>query len=85
MPCQLMKQNLLSLLRKQWVTPLIALNKANCLSLSQRCGEFRRQGINVESKWVDLPSGKRCKAYRITKKPVGFSVSAGSIRLCFQH
>ncbi|MDE2100294.1 MAG: hypothetical protein KGL39_23790 [Patescibacteria group bacterium] len=60
-----MKQELISLLRRKWVTPLIALNEAHCLSLSQRCGEFRAEGLNVLDKWVKLPSGKRVKAYRI--------------------
>ena len=35
-----MKQALMQLLLKQWVTPLDALNKVGCMSLSQRCGEF---------------------------------------------
>lgn len=60
-----MKTDLLTLLRKKWTTPLIALNEAHCLSLSQRCGEFRSRGINVASKWVKTPSGKRVKAYKI--------------------
>lgn len=60
-----MKTQLLALLKKQWVTPLIALEKVNCLSLSQRAGSFRRDGINVVSKWVTTPSGKKVKAYRV--------------------
>jgi len=38
-----MKQNLMALLLKQWVTPLDALNKVGCMSLSQRCGEIRKE------------------------------------------
>lgn len=60
-----MKTDLLKLLKNQWATPLIALKKANCLSLSQRCGEFRRDGINVIDRWVTLDSGKRVKSYRV--------------------
>ena len=60
-----MHQELLELLKKQWVTPIDALQKARCLSLSQRCGNFRRAGYKVEDKWVPLPSGKRVKAYRV--------------------
>lgn len=37
-----MKQALMQLLLKQWTTPLDALNKVGCMSLSQRCGEFNR-------------------------------------------
>ncbi len=62
-----MKQSLLSILRKKWVTPLVALNEANCLSLSQRCGEFRRSGLPVQDKWVHTDTGKKVKAYRIVK------------------
>ena len=53
------------LLKRQWVTPLDALNKAGCLSLSQRCGQLRRDGVNVIDKWVNLDNGKRVKAYRV--------------------
>lgn len=62
-----MKTRLLALLRKGWTTPLTALNGAGCLSLSQRCGDFRRAGLNVVDKWVDLADGKRVKAYRLVK------------------
>jgi hypothetical protein len=60
-----MRQHLIALLCKQWLTPLDALNKAGCLSLSQRCGELRREGFRVTDKWVTTPTGKRVKAYRI--------------------
>ena len=62
-----MKQELIALLQKRWVTPLEALEQARCLSLSQRVGEMRRSGINVIDKWVELHNGKRIKAYRIPK------------------
>jgi Helix-turn-helix domain len=60
-----MKEQLIKLLQRKWVTPLVALNEAQCLSLSQRCGDFRRSGLNVVDRWVKTPSGKRVKAYRI--------------------
>jgi len=62
-----MQQTLIKLLSRKWLTPLSALNEANCLSLSQRCGQFRRAGINVIDKWVKTESGKRVKSYRIVK------------------
>ncbi len=40
---QTMKSQLLKLLKKQWLTPLDALEKVGCMSLSQRCGEFNRE------------------------------------------
>ncbi len=60
-----MTDRLEKVLRRSWTTPLDALNKAGCLSLSQRCGGFRRRGLNVLDKWVHLADGRRVKAYRI--------------------
>jgi hypothetical protein len=65
MKTDLMKEKLVKLMRRRWVTPLDALQHAGCLSLSQRCGEMRRAGMAVMDKWVDLDSGKRVKAYRL--------------------
>ena len=60
-----MKTQLLALLKRQWVTPISALEKANCFSLSQRCGELRRSGVKVLDKWVTTGTGKKIKAYRV--------------------
>jgi hypothetical protein len=82
-----MKQDLMARLLKGWTTPVDALKDCNCFSLSQRCGEFRRERENYDwraswrsskfgdgtpppmiiDKWVDLPNGKRVKAYRAIK------------------
>ncbi|MFD0669697.1 helix-turn-helix domain-containing protein [Ramlibacter sp. MAHUQ-53] len=62
-----MQDRLIELLRASWLTPLEALQQAGCLSLSQRCGEFRRRGLPVVDRWVDLPNGKRVKAYHIAE------------------
>lgn len=73
-----MKADLMARLLKGWTTPIDALNDCGCFSLSQRCGEFReeerlsradfakRKPIIID-KWVDLPNGKRVKAYRAIK------------------
>ena len=60
-----MKDRLVVLLRRQWTSPIDALNEAGCFSLSQRCGELRRAGVSVMDRWLDLPNGKRIKQYRI--------------------
>jgi hypothetical protein len=60
-----MTQQLRATLRQRWLTTGEALNLCQCYSLSQRCSEYRRAGVNVLDKWVHLPSGKRIKAYRI--------------------
>lgn len=60
-----MEARLLDLLKSRYVTPLDALDAVGCLSLSQRCGEFARGGYNIVKKWVDLPNGKRVRAYKV--------------------
>ena len=60
-----MKSDLLKLLKRRWVTPITALEQVRCFSLSQRCGELRREGHNVMDLWVDLPGGKRVKAFHV--------------------
>lgn len=62
-----MATRLLHLLGHQWLTPLDALQTCGCMSLAQRVSEFRREGIDIEDRWVDLPSGKRVKAYRLKR------------------
>ena len=77
-----MRDDLMARLLKGWTTPLDALRDCGCLSLSQRCGEFRHErrwnilrwnGTQLEKpplisdKWVKLPNGKRVKAYRAIK------------------
>ena len=61
----LMRDRLLEMLRQEWVTPVSALNTVGCFSLSQRVGEFVRDGMAIQKQWVDLPSGKRVRAYRL--------------------
>ena len=62
---QLMRHKLLAMLKEGWVTPVLALNGAGCFSLSQRCGEFIREGLPIVKQWVELPNGKKVKAYRL--------------------
>jgi hypothetical protein len=64
-----MKTDLIRELRAGWLTPLGALQKVRCLSLSQRVGELRRDGYTVQDAWSRLNDGKRVKRYRITGVP----------------
>ncbi len=64
-PLAPMQRDILQLLYAGWATPLEALQKANCLSLSQRAGELSRMGYRIEKTWRELPSGKTVRAYRI--------------------
>lgn len=40
-------------LRGEVLTPLTALNKYRIMSLSQRVGDFRREGLSIRSEFVD--------------------------------
>lgn len=40
-------------LRGEVLTPLIALNKYRCLSLSQRVGDFKRCGLPIKDAFVE--------------------------------
>lgn len=61
------KANLFSLLRKQYVTPIDALDKCGIFSLAQRVSEWRRDGHLIGDKWIVTASGARLKAYRLVK------------------
>jgi hypothetical protein len=45
------------------LTPLKALELFGCMSLSQRCGELKKQGYEIRSKLIELPTGKRVGLY----------------------
>ena len=59
------------LLKKQWITPLVALNECGLMSLSQRIGDLRREGMTIIDKWVTPSPGTRFKAYRCVKGAQG--------------
>lgn len=59
------KAALFALMRRQYVTPLEALEQTGNFALSQRAGEFARDGWRVLKRWVELPSGSRVMSYRI--------------------
>lgn len=59
-------QQLISLLRRKWVTPITALNEVSCMRLAARIADIRAQGYVVESKWVKPRDGRnQFKAYRL--------------------
>lgn len=53
--------------RGSWITPLDALGLFGCMSLSQRIGNLKREGVKIADKWVVRLNGKRVKAYSIPK------------------
>ena len=56
------KQHLLNMLSQRWMTPHDALRICGLFSLSQRCGELRREGHKVLSHRVP---GASYHAYRV--------------------
>ena len=46
------------------LTPLEALEKFQCLSLSQRCGELKKRGLPIETEMVEVGK-KRVARYRL--------------------
>lgn len=51
------------------LTPLSALERFHCFSLSQRMGELRRAGWPIVSVMVTVPSGKRVAQYSMGEEP----------------
>jgi hypothetical protein len=48
------------------ITPLQALEKFGCLTLSQRIGEIKRDGFKVQSTMIEV-GGKRVASYTMAK------------------
>lgn len=61
---------LAALMNGERLTPLTALEKYRCFSLSQRMGDLRRSGWPIVSQMVKLSSGKSVAQYRMTLEPV---------------
>lgn len=56
---------LMALKSGEKLTPLVALDRFRCLSLSQRVGELKRAGWPIISEMVSVNSGKRVAQYRM--------------------
>lgn len=54
---------LMALKQGQRLTPLLALQRFNCLSLSQRIGELKRQGWPIFTRMVEVNSRKKVAEY----------------------
>ena len=55
---------LISLMKRKWVTPQDALRYAGCFRLAARVHDMRSSGINVVDRWVERDD-TRFKAYKI--------------------
>ena len=56
---------LMALKAGERLTPLTALERYRCLSLSQRVSELKRAGWPIERQMVKVPSGKSVAEYRM--------------------
>ena len=57
-------QTLLNALQQgERLTVLTALSKYGCYALSQRMGDLKRQGVDVQSRMVTTQSGKHVAEY----------------------
>lgn len=61
---------LMALKNGEALTPLSALERFKCFSLSQRMGELRRGGWPIVSQMIALPSGKKVAQYRMGSESV---------------
>jgi hypothetical protein len=61
------RDKLFRTLQRKWLTPLDAAIECGVFALSQRCGDFRREGHTVVDEWVKTLGGARVKRYRIVK------------------
>lgn len=49
------------------LTPIAALDLFKCFRLGARIHGLKKQGYNIESELVQVPSGKRVARYRLVK------------------
>ena len=49
------------------LTSLEALDKMNCFRLASRISTLKKEGYNIESKMIELPSGKHVAEYRLVR------------------
>lgn len=61
---------LMALKNGERLTPLSALERYRCFSLSQRMGELRRSGWPIRSMMVSVNSGKKVACYWMGQEDV---------------
>jgi hypothetical protein len=61
------QDRLLTLLKREWVGPLDALERCGILSLAQRVSNWRAAGIPITDRWQTSPSGSRYKQYKVAR------------------
>ncbi len=49
------------------LTPIQALNRFGCFRLASRISELKTGGMNITSKLITVPSGKRVAQYVLVK------------------
>jgi len=57
-------EQLIELMKKQWISPLDALAKVGCMRLAARVIDIKNQDYKVLDRWSD---SKKFKEYRIAR------------------
>ena len=57
-------EQLIELMKKQWISPLDALAKVGCMRLAARVLDIKNQDYKVLNRWSD---SKKFKEYRIAR------------------
>jgi len=57
-------EQLIELMKKQWISPLDALAKVGCMRLAARVLDIKNQDYKVLDRWSD---SKKFKEYRIAR------------------
>ena len=60
------------------LTPLDALDRFDCLALSQRCGDLRRDGYPIQSQFIKTATGKRVKQYWLSREYIAQNAPQGA-------
>lgn len=58
-------RQILALLRRGWVTPLIALDEVGTTEFRKRVSEIRQAGFKLEFQMVPRDGGRPVKAWRV--------------------
>ncbi len=51
----------------KWITDIEALTQFGCRRLAARINELDGMGYTFDRKWLELPSNRRIKQYRLSK------------------
>lgn len=65
-----MSQNatLIKMMKRCWVSPLLALSEAGCMRFGARIQEIKEDGVSLEERWTECKkTGKAYKEFRVRR------------------